>query len=62
MTLIERYNRTILNSLTTSIVDERHWDKGLGDIVWAINNVSNETTGKSAYELLFGIKGRNMSD
>ena len=58
----ERYNRTILNSLTTSIVDERHWDKDLGDIVWAINNVSNETTGKSAYELLFGIKGRNMSD
>ena len=57
----ERFNRSILNSLMTSIKDERDWDRKVDTVKWAINNVPNDTTGKSAYELMFGIKGRGQN-
>ena len=58
----ERYNRSILESLMASITDESHWDQVLCDLQWSVNNVPSSTTGKSAYELLFGIKGRGRND
>lgn len=53
---IERYNRTILNSLASSNYgqDEREWDTKTGKTQWSLNNSINKTTGKSPAEIVFG--------
>ena len=58
----ERYNRTVLNSIMTSIDEEDKWDRCLSDVVWAINNTRSESTGKTAYQMMFGIIGRGTND
>jgi hypothetical protein len=40
----ERYNRTILNALSTSTDDERRWDEAVKSIQWGLNTTSNKTT------------------
>ena len=55
---VERYNRTILAALKTSIESEVKWDKSIPQIRWSCNNVANDTTGYSAYQLMFGLHGR----
>ena len=59
---VERYNRTILAALKTSIESEVKWDKSIPQIRWSCNNVANDTTGYSAYQLMFGLHGRGMND
>lgn len=57
----ERYNQTILNSLSAQNANgnERDWDRCLGKIQWGINNTINTTTQKTATETLFGVKMRD---
>lgn len=59
---IERYNRTILSSISATHEDERKWDTVISPIVFSINSSINNATGKSPYELLFGYKPRGMHD
>lgn len=53
---VERYNRTILDSLTAQNLkdDERNWDAKLGRIQWGLNNTVQKTIGKSPAEVMFG--------
>lgn len=57
----ERFNQTILNALTKqgSGKNERDWDTWLGNIQWGINNTVNNTTQKTAAEVLFGVRLRD---
>ncbi|XP_045494224.1 uncharacterized protein LOC123693263 [Colias croceus] len=59
---VERFNRTILNALSTSSHgdDEKAWDEHILDIQIGINTTKHKTLQKSVSELLFGfnIKGR----
>ncbi|CAH2220102.1 jg14834 [Pararge aegeria aegeria] len=53
---VERYNRTILDSLKAMTVKygEKNWDNHLGKIQWGLNNTIQKTTGKTPSEVLFG--------
>lgn len=53
---IERYNRTILESLAPSNhgMDEREWDTHIGKIQLSLNNTVNKSTGTSPSEIVFG--------
>lgn len=53
---VERYNRTILNSLKALNLrhDERDWDNQLGKIQWGLNNTVQKTTGRRPSEVMFG--------
>lgn len=53
---VERYNRTILNSLTALGLNanEKIWDDNVGKIQWALNNTKQKTTGRTPSEVLFG--------
>lgn len=57
---VERYNRTILGSLSTYTdkLGETKWDTELGNIQWGLNNTLNKGTGKTPAEALFG---RNLT-
>lgn len=61
---IERYNRTILESLATTGygMDERMWDENVGRVQWSLNNTQNKTTGKSPAEIVFGFRTVNQSE
>jgi hypothetical protein len=41
----ERYNRTILNALSTWTDNERKWDENVQGIQWGLNTSVNKTTG-----------------
>lgn len=53
---VERYNRTILDSLTAQNLngDERSWDDAVGRVQWGLNNTCQKTTGRSPTEIMFG--------
>lgn len=53
---VERYNRTILNSLTAQNLnrDEKEWDDAIGKVQWGLNNTSQKTTGRTPAEIMFG--------
>lgn len=53
---VERYNRTILNSLKAQNLrhDEKEWDNELGKIQWGLNNTVQKTTGRRPAEVMFG--------
>ncbi|KAJ8920492.1 hypothetical protein NQ315_005361 [Exocentrus adspersus] len=59
---IERFHRTFLNALRPSIDTDTHWDEKIVDIVWGINNTVNASTKHTAFELMFGYKGRLLSN
>lgn len=54
---VERYNRTILDSLTAQNLRdcERDWDNKLGKIQWGLNNTLQKTTGRTPAEVMFGM-------
>ncbi|KAL0819744.1 hypothetical protein ABMA28_007792 [Loxostege sticticalis] len=54
---VERYNRTILDALSTSShgSNSKEWDENIADIQVGLNTMSNKTTQKSPSELLFGF-------
>lgn len=53
---VERYNRTILDSLTAQNLkdNEKDWDTQLGKIQWGLNNTIQKTTGRAPSEVMFG--------
>lgn len=53
---VERYNRTILDSLTAQNLrdDEKDWDRKLGKIQWGLNNTLQKTIGRAPSEVMFG--------
>lgn len=61
---IERYNRTILNSLAAMNhgLDEKDWDTNLGKLQWSLNNVINKGIGKSPAEVVFGQRTTGQSE
>lgn len=61
---IERYNRTILDALSTKChgKGDNTWDEYVGDIQLGMNTTMNKATGKSPSELLFGFKVLNSSE
>lgn len=61
---IERYNRTILNSLAAMNHgrDEKDWDMNLGKLQWSLNNTVNKGTGKALAEIVFGQKTIGQSE
>ncbi|KAH0808426.1 hypothetical protein GEV33_014365 [Tenebrio molitor] len=59
---VERLNRTILSALLTSVLEEERWDEQLRSVQFAINNVVNKSTGKTASQLLFGFTPQSGTD
>lgn len=61
---IERYNRTILNSLSAMNhgLDERDWDAKVPKLQWSLNNTVNRSTGKSQAEIVFGQKTMSQEE
>lgn len=61
---IERYNRSILSSLTALCHgnDDRHWDKHVPDVQWSLNNTINQSTGKSPMEIIMGRPSIHISE
>lgn len=59
---VERYNRTILSSLSASTCNEEKWDEMVPKVRWGLNSTINSTTGKSPYELLFGYSPRGVAN
>lgn len=54
---VERFNRTILDALSTSTHgdDEKNWDEHVIDVQLGLNTNTHKTTQKSPSELLFGF-------
>lgn len=61
---IERYNRSILESLTALCHgdDDRDWDIKINKIQWSLNNTVNQSTGKCPSELIFGTPTINENE
>jgi hypothetical protein len=54
---VERYNRTILKSLSTQNhgLNENVWDAAVGIVQWGLNNTLQKSIGKTPAEVLFGV-------
>lgn len=61
---IERYNRSIVESITAMNHDQpdNEWDSKVPQVQWGLNNTVNKATGKSPAELLFGVATTSTSD
>lgn len=61
---IERYNRTILESLASCNhgLDERDWDTHINKVQWSLNNTRNKSTGTTPSEVVFGRNTINPSE
>lgn len=61
---VERTNRTLLDALraTNSSETANNWDNQLPDVIWGINNTSNDTTGFKPYDLMFAHTARPVCD
>lgn len=59
---VERYNRTILNGLNTSIEKESDWQKALPNVTWGMNNTINDSTGYTPHLLMFGYEKNRHAD
>lgn len=61
---IERYNRTILDSLTASNhgLDEREWDTHVGKVQHSLNSTVNKSTGTTPSEIVFGFRTASTSE
>lgn len=61
---VERYNRTILDSLTAMNygLDEVDWDSKVLDVQWGLNNTTNKGIGRTPAEVLFGLSLTSMAE
>lgn len=61
---VERYNRTILDRLNTSVDHEGQWLEKLPDVVWGVNNTVNASTGRIPHQLMFNCNqnGEQIQD
>jgi hypothetical protein len=58
--MVERANRTILSTITTSMTNKNHkdWDLRIKETERNLNNVVNKTTDKTPFEMLHGYSPR----
>ncbi|KAL1490130.1 hypothetical protein ABEB36_012870 [Hypothenemus hampei] len=59
---VERYNRTLLDALNTSIDNETEWFEKLPQVVAGLNNSTNVSTGFTPYRLMFGYENTILGD
>lgn len=59
---VERYNRTLLDAINTSIDDECDWHGKLPQVVLGVNNTTNSSTGLSPHRLMFGFDKNIIGD
>lgn len=61
---IERYNRSILSSLTALNIDkdDRNWDSDLSNVQWSLNNTLNKAIGKTPAQIVFGKDTVNLAE
>lgn len=61
---IERYNRSILSSLTALNIDkdDRSWDSCLDQVQWSLNNTLNKAIGKTPAQVVFGRETVNRNE
>ena len=60
--LVERFNRTLLEMLSTTVVDEHDWDLSLPTLLLAYRTSVQETTGTTPFQLMFGRNPRLPED
>ena len=57
--LDERYNQTLVNSLSKFAQEDRQmWDVKLGEVVYAYNTAVQESTKHTPFEVMFGRMAR----
>lgn len=61
---IERYNRTLVDALTSANHDrpDSEWDLIVPRVQWSLNNTLNKGTGKTPAEALFGVAPTGICD
>lgn len=61
---IERYNRTILNSLAAMNhgLDEKDWDLNISKLQWSLNNTINRGIDKTPAEVVFGYRTTGQTE
>ncbi|KAL5463629.1 hypothetical protein EMCRGX_G032544 [Ephydatia muelleri] len=52
--LVKRFNRTLLEMLTTTMADEHDWDLSLPTLLLVYRTSLQETTGTTPFQLMFG--------
>ncbi|KAL5473843.1 hypothetical protein EMCRGX_G028405 [Ephydatia muelleri] len=60
--LVERFNRTLLEMLSTTVADEHDWDLSLPTQLLAYRTSVQETTGTTPFQLMFGRNPRLPED
>eukprot|EP00731_Ephydatia_muelleri_P037376 Em0453g3a len=60
--LVERFNRTLLEMLSTTVADEHDWDLSLPTLLLAYRTSVQETTGTTPFQLMFGRNPRLPED
>ena len=60
--LVERFNRTLLEMLSTTVADEHDWDLSLPMLLLAYRTSVQETTGTTPFQLMFGRNPRLPED
>ena len=61
--MIERFNRTILNMLSTVVLDDEHnWDLHLPTLMMAYRTSRHETTGATPFSLVYGREAKLPED
>eukprot|EP00731_Ephydatia_muelleri_P007543 Em0003g1791a len=60
--LVERFNRTLLEMLSTTVADEHDWDLSLPTLLLAYRTSVQETTGITPFQLMFGRNPRLPED
>ncbi|XP_039496339.1 uncharacterized protein LOC120454862 isoform X2 [Drosophila santomea] len=55
----ERTNRIILSMLLPTVENEKRWDEKLNQIQWSINTMTNKTTNRSPFQLLYCYEQRD---
>ena len=56
--MVERFNRTLLNMLSTISQEEEDWDRNLPLVMYAYRTSIHETTGATPFSLMFGREAR----
>lgn len=58
---VERYKRTILDGLNTSINNENEWQNLLPNVIWGTHNTANTNAGFTPHLLMFNYNLKNLS-
>ena len=61
--MIERFNRTVLNMLSTAVLDDEHdWDLHLPTLMLAYRTSHHDTTGATPFSLVYGREAKLPED